>query len=180
MHRLGRSDGATAVRAKQRCPGRLRRRAVHARSGGRADGQRRRAWAFVMTLCFSRHQYVEFVWDQTVATWLGCHRRAFEWFGGVPERVIIDNPKCANTRACVHDPSTRQVVARTPRRSRARWSRSLWPQAFPTNWAMTRKIIVRGSVAGGSRGRLFDRLRPDLSECARGGSVGGSHPIVSK
>ncbi len=43
-----------------------------------------------MTLCFSRHQYVEFVWDQTVATWLGCHRRAFEWFGAVPERVIID------------------------------------------------------------------------------------------
>jgi len=36
-----------------------------------------------MTLAFSRHQYVEFVWDQTVATWLGCHRRAFEWFGAV-------------------------------------------------------------------------------------------------
>ena len=44
----------------------------------------RRTWAFVMTLCFSRHQYVEFVWDQTVATWLGCHRRAFEWFAAVP------------------------------------------------------------------------------------------------
>jgi transposase len=37
-----------------------------------------------MTLAHSRHQYVEFVWDQTVATWLGCHRRAFEWFAGVP------------------------------------------------------------------------------------------------
>lgn len=29
----------------------------------------------VMTLAHSRHQYVEFVWGQTVATWLGCHRR---------------------------------------------------------------------------------------------------------
>ncbi len=28
----------------------------------------RRAWAFVMTLSHSRHQYVEFVFDQTVAT----------------------------------------------------------------------------------------------------------------
>ena len=46
-----------------------------------ARGEPRRTWCFVMTLCFSRHQYVEFVWDQTVATWLGCHRRAFEWFG---------------------------------------------------------------------------------------------------
>jgi hypothetical protein len=26
-----------------------------------------RTWAFVMTLAFSRHQYIEFVWDRTVA-----------------------------------------------------------------------------------------------------------------
>ena len=58
------------------------------------DGQPRRTWAFVMTLAHSRHQYVEFVWDQTVATWLGCHRRAFEWFGG---------------RACARDHRQRQV-----------------------------------------------------------------------
>src|SRR5512141_272915 len=31
-----------------------------------ATGRARRTWCFVMTLCFSRHQYVEFVWDQTV------------------------------------------------------------------------------------------------------------------
>lgn len=68
------------------------------------DGRARRTWAFVMTLCHSRHQYVEFVWDQTVATWLGCHRRAFEWFGGVVERVIVDNAKCAIVKACRHDP----------------------------------------------------------------------------
>ncbi len=55
-----------------------------------ATGELRRTWCFVMTLCFSRHQYVEFVWDQSVPTWLGCHRRAFEWFGAVPERLIID------------------------------------------------------------------------------------------
>ena len=35
-----------------------------------ATGELRRTWAFVMTLCFSRHQYVEFVWDQSVRTWL--------------------------------------------------------------------------------------------------------------
>ncbi|CDF34458.1 unnamed protein product [Chondrus crispus] len=69
-----------------------------------ADGVERRTWAFVMTLCFSRHQYVEFVWDQSVPTWLGCHRRAFEWFNGVPRRVIIDNAKCAITKACANDP----------------------------------------------------------------------------
>lgn len=76
-----------------------------------ASNTPRRTWCFVMTLCFSRHQYVEFVWDQTVATWLGCHRRAFEWFGAVPERLIIDNPKCAITRACIHDPMVNRAYA---------------------------------------------------------------------
>jgi hypothetical protein len=54
---------------------------------------------------------VEFVWDQTVATWLGCHRRAFEWFVGVPRRVIIDNAKCAITRACAQDPTVQRAYA---------------------------------------------------------------------
>lgn len=76
-----------------------------------ARGEQRRTWCFVMTLCFSRHQYVEFVWDQTVATWLGCHRRAFEWFGAVPARLIIDNPKCAITRACSRDPLVQRAYA---------------------------------------------------------------------
>jgi transposase len=75
------------------------------------DGRLRRAWAFVMTLCSSRHQYVEFVWDQSSATWLGCHRRAFEWFQGVPERVIVDNAKCAVITACRHDPLVQRAYA---------------------------------------------------------------------
>ena len=75
------------------------------------DGKPRRTWAFVMTLAHSRHQYVEFVWDQSVATWLGCHRRAFEWFGAVPARLIIDNPKCAITRACARDPEVQRAYA---------------------------------------------------------------------
>jgi transposase len=76
-----------------------------------ARGAMRRTWCFVMTLCFSRHQYVEFVFDQSVMTWLGCHRRAFEWFARVPARVIIDNPKCAITRACARDPLVQRAYA---------------------------------------------------------------------
>ena len=76
-----------------------------------ADGVIRRTWAFVMTLAFSRHQYVEFVWDQSVATWLGCHRRAFEWFGAVPGRLIIDNAKCAIIQACRTDPTVQRAYA---------------------------------------------------------------------
>lgn len=67
------------------------------------SGTRRKAWAFVMTLSFSRHSYVEFVFDQDVATWLRCHRRAFEWFGGVPRRVVVDNLKAAIVKAVLYD-----------------------------------------------------------------------------
>jgi transposase len=64
----------------------------------------RKAWAFVMTLSFSRHSYVEFVFDQEVDTWLRCHRRAFEWFGGVVRRVVLDNLKAAIVHAALYDP----------------------------------------------------------------------------
>ena len=49
--------------------------------------------------------------DQRVETWLGCHRRAFEHFGSVPARVMIDNPKCAITKACYHDPTVQRAYA---------------------------------------------------------------------
>ena len=74
-------------------------------------GQTGRSWVFVMTLCWSRHQYAEFVPDQRVETWLRCVRHGFEWFAGVVRRVIIDNPKCAITRACYHDPEVQRSFA---------------------------------------------------------------------
>jgi transposase len=73
-----------------------------------ASGQLRRSWGFVMTLAYSRHQYVEFVFDQKVGTWLECHRHAFEFFRGVPQRVVIDNLKAAILRACWDDPQVQQ------------------------------------------------------------------------
>ncbi len=76
-----------------------------------ATGEIRKTWIFVMTLAWSRHMYAEFIWDQSVATWLACHRRAFEWFNGLPARLIIDNPKCAITKACYHDPQVQRAYA---------------------------------------------------------------------
>ena len=85
--------------------------AVFADAGGDdpRTGELLGTWIFVMTLAWSRHGYAEVVTDQKVATWLGCHRRAFEWFNGVPARLTIDNPKCAITRACYHDPEVQRA-----------------------------------------------------------------------
>jgi transposase len=68
------------------------------------SGALRKTWAFVMTLSWSRHQYVEFVFDQKVETWLRLHRNAFSFFDGVPERVVIDNLKSGIAQACWHEP----------------------------------------------------------------------------
>jgi len=53
-------------------------------------GEEIKTWFFLMTLCWSRHQYAQIVLNQKVDTWLTCHRHAFEWFGGVVKTVIID------------------------------------------------------------------------------------------
>lgn len=71
----------------------------------------RKTWFFVMTLAFSRHQYAELVWDQSVETWLRCHSNAFRFFGGVVSKVIIDNLKSAITKACRYDPQVQRSYA---------------------------------------------------------------------
>lgn len=68
----------------------------------------RRTWAFVATLSWSRHQYVEFVFDQTAATWLVLHRHMLEIFGGVPEHVRIDNLKAGIVEACLNEPEAQR------------------------------------------------------------------------
>ena len=63
----------------------------------------RKAWVFVMTLSYSRHQYAEIVFDQKVETWVELHVRAFESFSGVVKRVVLDNLKAGIIKAVVHD-----------------------------------------------------------------------------
>ena len=75
------------------------------------SGELTPTWFFVMTLCWSRHHYAEIVWDQKIPTWLACHQHGFRFFGGVPRKVILDNPKCAITRACTRDPEIQRSYA---------------------------------------------------------------------
>ncbi|HEY5868461.1 MAG TPA: IS21 family transposase [Candidatus Tectomicrobia bacterium] len=55
----------------------------------------RRLSFFVMVLCYSRMMYVEFTVSQTMEHFLACHQHAFEFFGGVPHKVMVDNLKSA-------------------------------------------------------------------------------------
>jgi transposase len=59
---------------------------------------RRRLSFFVMVLCYSRMLYVEFTVSETMEHFLACHANAFAFFGGVPERVMVDNLRSAVLR----------------------------------------------------------------------------------
>lgn len=52
-----------------------------------------------MRLSYSRLDYYEKVYDQKVETFTSCHINAFEFFGGVPEYIRIDNLKSAILKA---------------------------------------------------------------------------------
>ena len=56
-------------------------------------GTRRRLSFFVMVLCHSRMAYVEFTCGECLEHFLACHQNAFEFFGGTPATVLIDNLK---------------------------------------------------------------------------------------
>jgi len=55
----------------------------------------RRLSFFVMVLCYSRMMYVEFTVSQTMEHFLACHQHAFEFFGGISPKVMVDNLKSA-------------------------------------------------------------------------------------
>jgi len=56
---------------------------------------RRKLSFFVMVLCYSRMMYVEFTVSQTMEHFLGCHQNAFDFFGSVPKKIMVDNLKSA-------------------------------------------------------------------------------------
>jgi transposase len=58
---------------------------------------RDRLAAFIATLGWSRATYVEFVTDERLETLLGCHERAFYFFGGVPREVLYGNMRTVVT-----------------------------------------------------------------------------------
>lgn len=72
------------------------------------EGATRKAWVFSFRLRHSRRTYREVVLDQSSKTFLLAHIRAFEWFGGVPKNVILDNCKAAITQCTVDNDMIRR------------------------------------------------------------------------
>jgi transposase len=68
------------------------------------ERQKQEAQIFVAVLGASNKIYCEALIDQKSSCWIGAHSRAFEFFGGVTQAVVIDNLKSGVTRACRYEP----------------------------------------------------------------------------
>lgn len=68
------------------------------------NGNDRKVYAFVMTLSHSRYRYVEFVTSQDQISWCQSHINAFNFFGAVPKRILLDNLKAGVIKPDIYDP----------------------------------------------------------------------------
>ena len=123
-------------------------------------GKLRTVWAFVMVLACSRHLFVRPVLVMDQRAWTECHVAAFEFFGGVPARLVPDNLKTGVDKPDLYDPKLNRSYGelaaplRLPDRPRPR------PEAagqtsgcilhlFGTVRAELAFGLVRGSWVGG-------------------------------
>ena len=67
-------------------------------------GEPRPASIFVAVLGASSYTFAQARWTQTLPDWIGAHIDAFEFFGGVPEIAVPDNPKTGVNKACRYEP----------------------------------------------------------------------------
>jgi transposase len=75
------------------------------------SGRRVAVWAFVMALACSRHLFVQPVLKMDQSSWCASHVAAFEFFGGVPARLIPDNLKTGVSRPDLYDPKINKTYA---------------------------------------------------------------------
>jgi len=59
------------------------------------NGVRRKRYCFVMKLGYSRRTYMEFTTSMKQPILFACMKRAFAYFGGIPQEILFDNMKTA-------------------------------------------------------------------------------------
>jgi transposase len=76
-----------------------------------ATGRKHTVNAFAMVLCCSRHMFVRPVITMDQHAWTACHVAAFQYFGGVPARLVPDNLKTGVDRPDLYDPKINRSYA---------------------------------------------------------------------
>lgn len=74
-------------------------------------GTARRVWAFSMVLSHSRHLFVYPTLRMDQASWSAAHVGAFAFFGGVPQRIVLDNLRTGVAKVDLYDPKLNRAYA---------------------------------------------------------------------
>jgi hypothetical protein len=69
-----------------------------------ATGKNKTVYAFIATLSFSRHKFVEFTFKQNQQSFVASHINMFDFWGGVPHRLLLDNLKNGVIKPSLYDP----------------------------------------------------------------------------
>jgi len=77
----------------------------------KVNGKPRKAWIFAMSLSYSRFMHVSITLNQSVQTFIECHTAAFNYFGGVPQTVKIDNLKAGIIETNFYEPIVQRTYA---------------------------------------------------------------------
>lgn len=70
----------------------------------RATGKHQMVKVFVAVLGYSNLTYAEATMGETTADWISAQVRSLEYCGGVPKKIVPDNPKALITRASRYEP----------------------------------------------------------------------------
>lgn len=77
------------------------------------DGKKYKARIFVAVLCHSRYTFARATLDTTTRSWVECLIKAFEFFGGIPKNVILDNDVALVTNATRGNPKFTKLFSET-------------------------------------------------------------------
>jgi transposase len=75
------------------------------------SGKKHRVWAFVMVLACSRLMFVRPVLRMDQRAWTEAHVEAFDFFNGVPARLVPDNLKTGVDKPDLYDPKLNRSYA---------------------------------------------------------------------
>jgi len=75
------------------------------------EKRRRVVHAFIGTLSFSRHKFIQFVFTQDQASFTQSHVDMAAWFGGITKVLTIDNLKTGILKANIYDPVFNRAYA---------------------------------------------------------------------
>ena len=119
-------------------------------------GQRHTVNAFAMVLCCSRHMFVRPVVKMDQHAWTECHVAAFQFFGGVPARLVPDNLRTGVDRPDLYDPKINRSYAELAAHygclvdpARSRKPRDKGWSSHCTSYDLSGRVLAGRRVLGG-------------------------------